>query len=670
MQQGGVVRYDARTGQTKNIRPTPTAGERYRFNWSAPILPSKHEAKTLYMAANYLFKSTDRGDSWVHVSPDLTRNIDRNKLPLRGATPDSSALGRNEGTAEFGNVTVIDESPFRAGLLAVGTDDGLIQVTRDGGKTWKKSDRFPDVPETTYVSRVVWSKANEGTIYATLDGHRSNDFKPYVLESVDYGATWKSITGDLPDGGSVQVIREHPRQPNLLFVGTEFGVYFTIDGGTHWTQLKSGLPGVPVHDIQIQARANDLVLGTHGRGIYILDDLTPLENLAKAKQAAAHLFAVQDALLFQPNASKNSGMGTRGFTGQNPEPGPHITYVVAEPATKATLAIVDANGTVVRELPAKKEPGMYRTTWDMRVGPPLTGPVDTANGGRGRSAGRGGRGGAPTDSAAGGRGGFGGGRGGVPDNTFPALPGRYTARLTVAAAKGSPTVLEQSFALTKDPMVLLTDAELKGLYAFRLEVVKTQRALRERQAQLDTAQRTLAAAKRAADSSGTKITPELKTQIAAVEKELADIAREIGAPNAGRGGFGGAAGGGGGSTTTAAFGGGRSGRGGRGGAPVAQSGAPAGERPTGASGAPVTGGADEEQNPTAPTTPQSIQAKLGTTTEMLNVNFNPNPEQKKTLRALPAELDKQGDRVTKLAADQLPALLKALKAAGVDVKTP
>jgi photosystem II stability/assembly factor-like uncharacterized protein len=684
MQQGGVVRYDARTGQTKNIRPTPSKpGERYRFNWSAPILPSKHDAKTVYMAANYLFKSTDRGDSWVHISPDLTRNIERNKLPLRGTTPDSTALGRNEGTAEFGNVTVVDESPLRAGLLVVGTDDGLIQVTRDGGKTWVKTDKFPNVPETTYVSRAVWSKANEGTIYATLDGHRSNDFKPYVLKSTDYGTTWTSITGDLPDGGSVQVIREHPRQSNLLFVGTEFGVYFTIDGGTHWTQLKAGLPGVPVHDIQIQARANDLVLGTHGRGIYILDDLTPLEDLAKAKQASvAHLFAVQDALLFQPNASRNSGMGSRGFTGQNPEPGPHITYVVADPAaTKVSLSIVDASGTVVRDLPSTKQAGMYRTTWDMRVGPPLTGPVDTTNAGRGRGAGRGGAGGAATDSA--GRGG-GGGRGGAQDNTFPAMPGRYTARLTVASAKGTPTVLEQTFALTKDPMVLLSDAELKGLYAFRLDVVKTQHALRERQAQLDTAQRTLAAAKRAADSSGAKITPELKTQIAAVEKELADITREIGTPNAGRGGGGGGAfggfGGGGGAGVAGAFGGvGGAGRGGRGGGgagggraggPVAQSGIPSGDRQAGPATAPVTAGADEEQNPVAPQTPQNIQAKLGTTTEMLNVNFNPNPEQKKTLQALPAELQKQGDRVKKVSSDQLPALIKALKDAGVDVKTP
>jgi photosystem II stability/assembly factor-like uncharacterized protein len=695
-QQGGVVRYDARTGQTKNVRPTPKPGERLRFNWSAPILPSKHDAKVVYMAAQFLFKSSDRGDSWEKISPDLTRGIDRNKLPLRGAVPDSGSLGRNEGTAEFSNVSTVDESSARPGLLVVGTDDGIIQVTRDGGKTWTKTDNFPGVPDTTFVSRVVWSKANEGTIYATLDGHRSNDFKPYIVKSTDYGKTWTSITGNLPDGGPVQVVREHPRQANLLFAGTEFGVYFSIDGGTQWTQLRSGLPGVPVHDIQIQARANDLVLGTHGRGIYILDDITPLENLAKAKQATvAYLFPVSDALLFQPNNSRNSGMGTRGFSGQNPDPGARIAYLLANVPSdaKLSLSVLDAGGTVVRALPVSKQAGMYRTTWDMRVGPPLTGPVDTLalqNGGRGgRGGGRGFGGGAAGGGAAGGAGapdttgrgagggggggGF-GGRGGAGDPTFLALPGKYVARLTITPAQGTATTLDQSFALTKDPMVTLTDAELKQLYAFRLDVVKLQRELRDRQAQLDTAQRVLAAAKRAADSAGTKVTPELKAQIADVEKELTAITRELGAANAGRGGAGrGGAGGAGGATLANAAppGGGRGGRGGgRGGAPVAQAGAPAeGGAPAGGAGAAGAAG-DQDQNPTGPTAPENIQAKLGTTAEMLNVTFNPNPEQKKTIQAIPAELQKQGDRVKKVSGETLPALIKALKDAGVDVKNP
>ena len=274
-QNGDVARYDVRTGQSRNIKPVPKDNEKHRYNWSAPILPSKHDPKTVYFAANYLFRSNDRGDTWTTISPDLTRAIDRNKLPMRGTIPDSNALGRNEGTADFGNITTTDESPLKAGVLAVGSDDGLVQVTPDGGKTWTRTEHFPGVPDTTYVSHVVLSGANEGTVYATLDGHRSNDFKPYVMKSTDFGKTWVSITGNLPDGGPVQVVREHPHQPNLLFAGTEFGVYFSIEGGSHWTQLTAGLPGVPVWDLVIQPRADDLILGTHGRGIYILDDLTP-----------------------------------------------------------------------------------------------------------------------------------------------------------------------------------------------------------------------------------------------------------------------------------------------------------------------------------------------------------------------------------------------------------
>ncbi|HVX39368.1 MAG TPA: hypothetical protein VHB25_07310 [Gemmatimonadaceae bacterium] len=679
MQQGGVVRYDARTGQNKNIKPVPPEGTRYRFNWSAPIVPSHHAASTVYMAANYLFKSTDRGDTWQTISPDLTRNIDRDKLPLRGAVPDSTALGRNEGTAEFSNITSFDESSFRAGLIVVGTDDGLIQVTRDGGKTWQKTDAFPNVPETTYVSHVMWSKANEGTLYASLDGHRSNDFKPYVVESTDYGKTWKSIAGDLPEEGSVQVVREDPRQSNLLFAGTEFGVFFTVDAGAHWTQLKGGLPGVPVDDIAIQEREHDLVLGTHGRGVYILDDITPLEQFAKAKTAqVAYLFPVRDELLFQPNASRNSGMGTRGFTGENPEPGTRISYLLnAVPKdAKVTLSIVDAGGTVIRDVAAPKTPGLHRVVWDARVGPPLTGPVDTAtNANRG---GRGGRGGAGGPGGPGGPGGgaFGGfARGNV--NMFPANPGRYVARLTVAPTSGAPTVMEQSFTMYKDPMVVLSDAELRQLYAFRLSVVKLQTRLRDEQARLDTVQRVAAAAKRAADTSGAKVTPELKTRIAALEKEVADLTKEIGAAGGGRGGRGGpgfggafARGGAAGEPQDQAAeppasgrAGGRGGRGARAGRPgVAQAGAPA------SAAAPPAN--EEDQNPTPSQTPQTLQAKLGTTTEMLNVTFNPNPAQKKLVQTLPADLDKASARVKKAQTEDLPALLEALKSAGVEVKTP
>jgi hypothetical protein len=676
MQGGGVVRYDQRTGQAKNIKPVPKEGEKHRFNWSAPILPSRHDPKTVYMAANYLFRSPDRGDSWVTISPDLTRGIDRNKLPMRGAVPDSLALGRNEGTAEFSNISTVDESPLKAGLLVIGTDDGLIQVTRDGGKSWFKSDHFPGVPDTTYVSRVVFSKASEGTIYATFDGHRSNDFKPYVFKSTDYGHTWTSIASDLPDGGSVQVIREHPRQANLLFVGTEFGAYFTVDAGAHWTQLKSGIPGVPVHDIQIQSRWNDLVVGTHGRGIFILDDLAPLEHLAQAKQAqVAFMFPIRDELQYQPNATRSSGMGTSGFTGQNPELGARIAYVLNDiPSdTKATISIVDATGTVIRQMAANNKTGLFRQYWDMRVGPPLTGTVtDTLPPGTVVAGGRGGRGGGA--AGGGGGGGPGGGRGGG-DALFPALPGTYKARLTLASSKGSPTVVEQSFTLHKDPMVVLAESEMKQLYAFRLSVASFQKTLRSKQAQADSVLRKLAEVRRVADSSVAKLTPDAKTKLAALTKEMTEIIAQVGAPpGAGRGGFGGGGGGG------------AAGRGGRGGA-AAVSGRAGGAGPavgdgragaadvTAVVGAPAGGGAGggggiDDQN-ALPATPSltTVQARFNSLTEMLNVSFAVSEDQRKTIQALPADLQKQMDRVTKVVNEGMPALVKALKEAGIEVKT-
>ena len=587
---------------------------------------------------------------------------------MRGGIPDSTALGRNEGTAEFSNISTIDESPIRAGLLVVGTDDGLVQVTRDGGKTWVKADHFPGVPDTTYVSRVVFSKANEGTIYATLDGHRSNDFKPYVMKSTDFGHSWSSIASDLPDGGPVQVIREHPRQPNLLFVGTEFGVFFTVDGGGHWTQLKSGIPGVPVHDIQIQARMNDLVVGTHGRGVYILDDLAPLEHLAQAKQAqVAFMFPIRDELDFQPNATRNSGMGTSGFTGQNPELGAGIAYTLngIPSGTKATISIVNGSGTVIRQMAANDKPGLFRQYWDMRVGPPLTGPVtDTLPPGTVLAGGRGGRGGRGGGGGGGGAaGGPGGGRGGG-DALFQALPGTYKARLTLTSSTGPATVLEQSFTLHKDPMVTLAESELKQLYAFRLSVASFQRTLRAKQAQADTAERKFAVIRRVADSAVAKLTPVAKEKLAALTKEMAEIVAQVGRPPAaGRGGFGGGG-----------AGGGRGGRGGggRGGDTTAAGGARAGAAGVGAAGgtaAAGSAGAIDDQNALPPTpSVTTVQAKFNALAEMLNVSFAVTDDQRKTIQTLPADLQKQMERVGKVESDELPALIKALRDAGIEVK--
>jgi photosystem II stability/assembly factor-like uncharacterized protein len=534
-QEGGIVRYDVRTGQTKGIRPFPRAGEKHRYNWSAPIVPSRHAKGTVYFAANHLFKSTASGDGWTTISPDLTRNINRDTLPLRGAVPAKDALGRHEGTALFSNISTVSESPRRAGLLAVGTDDGVVQVTRNDGGAWTKSTSFPGVPDLTYVSGVVLSRHAEGTVYATFDGHRSNDLAPYVYRSTDYGRTWTSITGNLPAIGSVQVIREHHREPNLLFVGTEIGVFFTVDGGATWAPLRTGMPaGVPVWDLAIQERWNDLVVGTHGRGAYILDDLAPLEHLAQATRAEqAYLFPIRTEIALVINTSRNSGMGSTGYTGQNPENGVRLAYLLKDTTgvAKAMFEIVDGGGRIVRELPVAKRAGLFRPLWDMRVGAPLTAPVDTTAAGRAGGAGQ----------SGGGGGGFGGGLGGRGAATFPALPGAYTARLTITRAGGAPIVLSQRFTLLADPEQPLDGSELRALDGFRLQVVAFQRRVADAQTLVDSVVRSYGAAKKAADSAGTKVTPAMKEQLAAIEKTLGELVREVGASPASRAALGRAA---------------------------------------------------------------------------------------------------------------------------------
>ncbi|MCA0374919.1 MAG: glycosyl hydrolase [Gemmatimonadetes bacterium] len=606
-QNGGIVRYDTRTGQTKGIKPLARNGERHRYNWSAPIVPSRYKAGTVYFAANHLFKSTDYGDSWTTLGGDLTRNLDRSKLPMRGAIPDTGTLGLHEGTAAFGNIATVAESPRRAGLLAVGTDDGVIQVTRDDGRSWTKVTSFPGVPDTTYVSRVIFSRHAEGTLYATFDGHRSNDFKPYVAKSTDFGRTWTSITGNLPAAGSVQVVREHHREPGLLFVGTEFGVFFTVDGGGSWTPLRSGLPAVPVWDMQLQERWNDLVIGTHGRGVSILDDIAPLEQLAAAKRApVAHLFSVRDEVAYTLNQSRNSGMGSNGYTGQNPEAGVRLAYLVRDVPSAVKLEIIDAGGRVVRELPQPKRAGLLRPLWDMRVGAPLTGAVDTST----ALAGRGGGGG-----------GFGGGFGGGV-RTYPAMPGRYTARLTVTPANGAPVVLTRAFALLRDTQQPLSTAELGALDAFRLEVVRFQKRVSEVQAQGDSAVRTWSAAKKAADSAATKAPEAAKKELTELEQLLGTFVREVGGSPASRAALG-----------------------------RAVQAPPSDDDDRGASGAPD----------------MAFTARANSFNAVLNSAFPVSAAQRTLLTDLKKELDAQAAKIAAVRATRLPAVTTQLKAAGVNV---
>jgi len=461
-QNGGIISYDVKTGEQKSIQPQPKYGaENLRWNWSVPILISPHDHNTVYFGAQYLFKSPYRGDSWEQLGGDLTRHLDREKLPLMGKLWTDSAVARHAGTADFGNISTIDESPIRKGLIYVGTDDGLIQVTRDGGATWTKIEKFPGVPDMTYVSRVVASSHNEGTVYATFDGHRSNDFKAYVLKSDDYGKTWKSIASNLPFS-SVQVIREHPRNGNLLFIGDEVCAFYSGNGGSSWSKLQYNLPTVAVHDIKIHQRENDLVIGTHGRGIFIIDDITPLEKLADADRAGKfYLFPAKPVTLFNYNSSIPGGLrgagalGERSFSAPNPPFGSTLTYYVKDSLPKGralTLAIFDSTGKRIRDLTVNSKAGLHRATWDLRLAAPYYNPTPAAGGGR-----------------------RGGGGNGQPQGAF-VLPGRYVARPTLAGRGDSiaASSVETQVVVNPDPLISLSAADYQALHALRITAAGQQ----------------------------------------------------------------------------------------------------------------------------------------------------------------------------------------------------
>ncbi|HNP77279.1 MAG TPA: glycosyl hydrolase, partial [Cyclobacteriaceae bacterium] len=330
-QHGGLVRYDRITGESIGIQPKPRKGEKeYRWNWDAPLFTSLHKKGRIYFGANKAFRSDDYGNTWEVISEDITRQLDRNSLPVMGRVWGMDAVGKNDGTAPYGTISAFSESPKNENLLAAGTDDGLIQVTDDGGKTWKKSETFAGVPSMTYVYHLLFSQHDEKVLYATFNNHKRGDFKPYVFKSSDKGATWTSITANLPERGSTYSVIEDFVDPNLLFVGTEFGVHFTQDGGKSWRALKGGLPTIAIRDMAIQKREQDLVLASFGRGFYVLDDYSPLRNLKQTEGKEGYIFPVRDSWMFVERSPL--GIRGKGFLGEsyyradNPPVGATFTY--------------------------------------------------------------------------------------------------------------------------------------------------------------------------------------------------------------------------------------------------------------------------------------------------------------------------------------------------------
>lgn len=413
-QYGGLVRYDRRSGENLGIQPQPGKGEPpLRWNWDSPIIISPHQHTRVYFAANRLFRSDDRGDTWKPISPDLTRQIDRDKLPVMGKIWGPDAVAKNTSTSFYGNIVALAESPKKEGVLYVGTDDGLIQITENGGGAWRKLDKFPGVPENTYVSRLVASNHDDRTVYAAFDNHKNADFKPYILKSTDAGQTWTSIAANLPDNGTVFAIAEDYVNPKLLFVGTEFGLWFTIDGGGKWIQLKGGLPTIAVRDAVIHKREGDLIIATYGRGFYVLDDITPLRQVkAETLQHEGAIMPIKDTRMYtesRPLGGRGkSHLGESLFAADNPPYGAIFTYYLkdkyktlkeqrqdaekkaaqkndgnAYPALKyptmeemrneaeaeapsVWMTITDASGNVVRRISAANSGGINRIAWDLR----------------------------------------------------------------------------------------------------------------------------------------------------------------------------------------------------------------------------------------------------------------------------------------------------------------
>jgi len=328
-QDGYLARRDLRTGQERSIKPEAKYGEpHYRFQWNSPVAVSVHDHKTIYYGGNYFFKSTDQGDTWTRLGNDLTSGVDRNKLQIFSKTPDKKTLSRHDGVEEYPAITTISESPLTPNVLWAGTDDGNVQVTRDGGKTWTNvAGKIPGVPQGTYVSRVVASKSAEGAAFITFDGHRTDDYNIYIFATADYGETWKSIRAGIPESaGSVHVVREHPRNSNLLFAGSEFGLWISWDRGTNWTAFKNNFPTVPVDDIELQATYNDLVLATHGRSIWIFDDLTPIEKMDSSVASGDFTFFPPRSTNVWFITNRRWSAGQKMFVAKNPLPGAILNY--------------------------------------------------------------------------------------------------------------------------------------------------------------------------------------------------------------------------------------------------------------------------------------------------------------------------------------------------------
>jgi photosystem II stability/assembly factor-like uncharacterized protein len=416
-QQGNLYRTDRRSDESIQIQPQPAPGEPpERWNWDSPILISPHDANRLYFASQRLWRSDDRGDSWTATSPDLTTARVRYELAFMGRAWSVDALHDNGAMSKYATLTSISESPVAEGTLYVGSDDGLLHASEDGGATWRSAGALPGVPDLSFINDVEASQHDAATVFAIADAHKIGDFSPYVFRSDDGGRSWSSIAGDLPEGTIAWALQQDHVNPNLLFLGTEFGLYFTVDGGSRWHLLDEGAPTIPFRDVKIQRRDDDVVGATFGRGFYVLDDYSPLRGMADGALAAeATLFPVRDAWWYVPSVPGQAlGLPTQGstvFIAPNPPFGAVFTYhlgqtprtereerrereralrersesvpfpgfdVLREEALegepRVLLLVRNDRGEPVRWVTGPAQAGLHRVSWDLRG--PAPNPVD------------------------------------------------------------------------------------------------------------------------------------------------------------------------------------------------------------------------------------------------------------------------------------------------------
>ncbi len=420
-------------GRGGNIINAPAQVPTFRFYWNTPIEFSPHDSSVIYTGAQFFFKSSSRGDTWWMNPTDLTNNVDRFATAIMGVAGNAPMASKHDGYSNNSVITTIAESPVRAGVIYVGTDDGNLQVSQDAGATFTNViGNVPGVRGAIQVTRVVPSNFDAATAYASLDNHRNDDWKPYLFKTTDYGKTWTSVAGDLPVKGNINAVREGNQNPNLLFAGTEFGLYATVDGGKSWKRFSNGLPTVRIDDLLIHPRDGDLIVATHGRSFWIADDISPLEQLGRVGGASVALFDPRPAVQWKSDAEETRRVTNRQFRGDNPQGGTALSFWTRAGLGEVTLEILDA-GQVIRTLKMPAQAGMNRVQWDLQRDP-QGGPAAVGAPGGGRGAGGGGGGG------GGGRGGgqrgvpfvSGGGRGGPGGGGFgpgPVTPGTYMVRL-------------------------------------------------------------------------------------------------------------------------------------------------------------------------------------------------------------------------------------------------